>query len=478
MINKYITATILAAITTSHVGAQDARPLPKLVVNITIDQLRTDYLETFLPYYGTEGFKKLFKGGAVYDNAQYTFAPVDRASAIASIFTGTSPYYNGITGNRWLDKASLIPVDCVDDTAYEGLMTRDKSAPTKLESTTVNDELKVATEGKAIVYSIARERDAAILGGGHAADGAFWVDRNNKCWCSSKYYFKKSPDWLDSYNISNITDPAKGNLNSNVTGMALKCVSATGMGADMTPDMLSVTYDAKPPTGKDKDNKKLQEIYVQLDQELATLVSKVEQTVGTSNVLFVLTGTGYCDDKDIDYEKYRIPTGTFYINRTANLLNMYLSAIYGQDKYVEYYYSNQIYLNLKQIEMKRISMADIQSRSQSFLIQNAGVCNAYTSKNMLLSGDNTTSMLRNWYNPDRCGDLIVEVTPGWKLLNEDTKQQYISRESLMAFPIIIYGTGIVPRKVSAPVTIDRIAPTVARAVRIRAPNACSTTPLE
>lgn len=465
-------------VSVGHIDAQETRPLPRLVVNITIDQLRTDYLETFLPHYGTGGFKKLFNGGVVYDNAQYTFAPVDRASAIAAIFTGTSPYYNGITGTRWLDKSTLIPVECVDDQNFEGILTREKSSPTKLATTTVNDELKVATNGEAIVYSIARERDAAILGGGHAADGAFWVDKNNKCWCSSKYYFKKSPDWLDSYNISNITDPNKGNLNSNVTAMALKCVKATGMGRDLTPDMLTVTYDAKPPLDKDKGNKKLQEIYVQLDRELATLVSNVEQSLGRNNVLFVLTGTGYCEDKDIDYTKYKIPTGTVYINRTANLLNMYLSAIYGQDKYVESCYYNQIYLNLKQIEMKRISMADIQSRSQSFLIQNTGICNAYTSKNMLLSGDNTTSMLRNWYNPDRCGDLIVEVTPGWKLLNEDTKQQYISRESLMAFPIIIYGAGVVPRKVSAPVTIDRIAPTIARTMRIRAPNACSTTPLE
>lgn len=478
MINKYITATILAVVTTGHVGAQDARPLPKLVVNITIDQLRTDYLETFLPHYGAEGFKKLFQYGAVYENAQFTFAPVDRSSAIAAIFTGSSPYYNGITGNRWLDKASLIPVGCVDDAAYEGLLTREKSSPTKLETTTVNDELKVATNGEAIVYSVARERDAAVLSGGHAADGAFWVDKDNKCWCSSKYYFKKSPDWLDSYNITTITDPRKGNLNSNVTEMAIKCMTATGMGTDLTPDMLSVTYDAQPPLDKDKGNKKLQEIYVQLDRELAALVSKAEQAVGRSNVFFVLTGTGYCDDKEVDYAKYKIPTGTFYINRTANLLNMYLSAIYGQDKYVEFCYSNQIYLNLKQIEIKRISMADILSRSQSFLIQNAGVCNAFTNKNMLLSGDNTTSMFRNWYNPNRCGDLIVEVMPGWKLLNEDTKQQYISRESLMAFPLIIYGAGVIPRKISTPVTTDRIAPTIARAVRIRAPNACSATPLE
>lgn len=84
MINKYITATLLAAMTGGVAGAQVSRPVPRLVVGITIDQLRTDYVEAFMPSYGTGGFRKLFKEGAVYDNAQYTFAPVDRASSIAS----------------------------------------------------------------------------------------------------------------------------------------------------------------------------------------------------------------------------------------------------------------------------------------------------------------------------------------------------------------------------------------------------------
>ena len=477
MINKYITATILAVVAGGTADAQLAKPMPKLVVNITIDQLRTDYLETFLPYYGSKGFKKLFNEGVVYDNAQYSFSPVDRASAVASVVTGTTPYYHGITGTKWFDKSSLLSVDCVDDNRYDGIFTNEKTSPMKLLSTTVGDELKISTDGEAVVYSVAKDRDAAVLGGGHAADGAFWVDGRNKCWCTSDFYFKKAPEWLDVYNIKNLTDIDKGNVNSFITHIALECVKQGEMGKDPIPDLLTVTYDACPPHGKDKGNKRLQELYMQLDKELETLVANVEESVGRSNVLFVITGTGYCDEKEVDTERYNIPTGTFYINRTASLLNMYLGAIYGQDRYVEASYGNQIYLNLKQIEMKRINMSELQSRSQSFLIQNSGVANAYTSRDLLLSGANTDAKLRNWYNQSRCGDLVVEITPGWKLLNEDTKQQYVSKESQVAFPIIVYGTGVVARRVETPVTVDRIAPTVAKAVRIRAPNACSATTL-
>lgn len=451
--------------------------MPRLVVSITIDQLRTDYLETFMPYYSTQGFKKLLNEGAVYDNAVYTFQPVDRASAVASIFTGTVPRYNGITGTHWLDKSTLFPVDCVDDNSCEGLFTKEKASPHNLTATTIGDELKIQTDGVALVYSIAKDKEAAILSGGHAADGVFWVDHANKCWCSSKFYLKKAPAWMDSYNILNVTDPSKGSVNPEITKLALHCVSSTSMGVDATPDMLNVTYDAKPPVGKDKGNLLLQDTYIQLDREIETLISKIETKVGRGNVLFVLTGTGYCNDKEPDYEKFRIQTGTFYINRTANLLNMYLGALYGSDKYVENCYNNEIYLNTKKIEQKRINMSEILSRSQSFLMQNSGVANALTSRDMLMPNGNSGSKLRNWYNQNRCGDLIVEVTPGWKLLNEDTNQQYTSRESIVAFPVIIYGYGIEAKRVITPITVDCIAPTIARFIRIRAPNACSATPL-
>jgi len=65
-------------------------------------------------------------------------------------------------------------------------------------------------------------------------------------------------------------------------------------------------------------------------------------------VLFVLTSTGYSDEEEEENNgKYRIPTGKFNITRTSNLLNMYLGAVYGNARYVETCYKNQIYLNHK-----------------------------------------------------------------------------------------------------------------------------------
>ena len=99
--NKYLYITLLAVLGFHQEAmAQVVASTPRLVVNITVDQLRADYLETFMPLYGNDGFKKLLKQGKVFASASYDFTPVDRASAIATINTGTTPYYHGIASDR------------------------------------------------------------------------------------------------------------------------------------------------------------------------------------------------------------------------------------------------------------------------------------------------------------------------------------------------------------------------------------------
>ena len=72
---------------------------------------------------------------------------------------------------------------------------------------------------------------------------------------------------------------------------------------------------------------------------------------------------------------------------------------------------------------------------------------------------------------------IVKETARRFAENEETSSSSMSRSSYIPFPIIFYGTNIEAERIVTPVTVERIAPTVARAIRIRAPNACSAEPL-
>lgn len=451
--NRYLSTLIMLTVLNGiEMSAQSLQPAPRLVVNIAVDQLRTDYIEHFSPLYGEDGFRKLLQHGCVYEAASYPFSPVDRASAIASIATGTTPHYNNIVGTQWLDRNTLRPVMCTDDNTYG-------TSPQKIATSTVGDELKISTKGAAIVYSVAQDKDAAVLSAGHAADGAFWMNDKSGQWFTSNYYSKGAQALVRTYNNAGKKKTAIGN--DAVADMSITCVNDMGMGRDDVPDLLSVTLSAK---GTDASlwQSEMEIIYVKLDRTIASLIKKIENKVGSDKVMFVLTSTGYTDEQQVDYQRFRIPTGTFYINRTANLLNMYLGAIYGQAKYVETCFHNQIYLNRKLIEQRHLSYTDVITRSKELLVQSAGVRNVTTSP----------------YSPSVSGDLIIETAPGWQIVNEDNHENYFSRAAFIPFPIIIYGAGVKPAHVTTPATVDRIAPTIAKAIRIRAPNACSSAPLQ
>ena len=196
---KGLLTSLITVLTFTGLQAQSLPTAPKLVVGLTIDQLRTDYLEAFSSLYGERGFKRLWKEGRVFHNAEYTFSGVDRASAMAAIYSGSTPSVNGIISNRWMDVATLRPVNSTDDAAFMGYYTDQTCAPTKLLTSTIADELKIATQGKGIVYAIAPFCDAAIFAAGHAGNGAFWINPTTGKWSGTTYY-GEFPWWASQYN--------------------------------------------------------------------------------------------------------------------------------------------------------------------------------------------------------------------------------------------------------------------------------------
>ncbi len=508
MRNRYLYITLLAVLGWNAEGtAQNGtRQVPRLVVNITIDQLRSDYLETYANYYGANGFKKLLSQGLVYENASYPFVGPDKASAISTIITGTTPSYHSIIGEQWLDRNSLRPIQCTEDPAKPGV-----PSPVQLAVSTLGDELKIATQGSAKIFAISPFKETAILSAGHAADGAVWMDEKSGQWTGSQYYSSNSPQWILSFNeLNTVNEKSKkkewqpliiqqrpdfkhifkgnrryqeyqtsGMINADITELALACVSQQDMGTDDITDLLCLTYyaghfDHKPVT---ECQKELEDTYIRLDKELGSLMARLESRIGKDEVLFMITSTGYSDPNGIDYTQYRIPTGIFYVNRTANLLNMYFGALWGQGQYVETCYDNQLFLNHRLLESKRISLTDASQRAQEFVSQMSGVRNVHTSLQLLNNSNDQFVKVRNSFHSQRNGDILIEIAPGWHLQNEDTNYDRLSQASAPAFPIIIYGAGIPSARVQIPVTTDRIAPTIAKTIHIRAPNACTAEPL-
>lgn len=531
MYHRHLFLTLLTLLATLGTEAEGQTPnagnprngVPRVVVNIMIDQLRSDYLEAFAPLYGKDGLKRLLEEGCVFSAAEYPLAHPDRASAAATIATGTTAADHGIVGMYWMNRETLRPMYCVEDRTVRGRVTTDQFSPKWLNVSTISDELKVATDGEARVYSIAPNADEAILAAGHAADHAVWIDDQTGFWASTSYY-GNLPVWADYRNTrqsleqrlkSTVWTPYnnevgaysyflartpgkpfqhefKGNrryisfktsglVNDEVAATACMAVETSELGDDAVTDYLAITlyagnFEHQPVSTMPLE---IQDTYVRLDRAIAAIISSVEKKTGRGGALFSITSTGYTEEESADLSRFRIPTGTFDMTRATSLLGMYLVAVYGQGNYIESTFGTDIYLNHKLLEDKQINVSECQSRTQDFLLQLSGVKDVYTSQR-LLQGAWTPgiSRMRGGFNPQRSGDVSIQVQPGWRIKTTDPNATVkISRESYIAFPIIFYGTGIAAEKISTEASVDRIAPTLSKAMRIRAPNACTKAPL-
>lgn len=518
-----ILTSLLAVFAMASMQAQEAPAIPRLVVGLTIDQLRMDYIEAFSAMYGDRGFKRLWKEGRVYRNAEYDFVNVDRSSAVASIYTGNTPYVNGIVGNDWLDRSSLRVINCVDDPQFMGIYTSESTSPARLKVSNLSDELMILTQGVAEVYSIAPTREMAVLSAGHASKGAFWINDETGKWSGSTYY-GTFPNWVSSYNDRQGLDFRIGDMtwapflpvnfykylttetkqttfkhkfnderknkyrklktspfaNAEVNRLVNACLNSTPIGQDLIPDLLNLSYYAGNYDHKSSMEcpLEMQDTYVRLDASLAELLDIIDRKVGLANTLFFVTSTGYSDPEPVDPQQYRIPTGEFHVKRCAALLNMYLAAIYGEGQYVEAYHEQEIYLNHKLIEQKQLNLPEIMARSSEFLVQFSGVKEVFSSQRLLLgSWTPELDKVKNRYNPNCSGDLWIEVLPGWTIVRDHSLDTKVVRNVYTSAPLFFMGWNIRPEIIHTPVKIGHIAPTLAHFMRIRAPNASVLPPM-
>ena len=288
MRNRYLYITLLAILGFSAESQGLAiRQTPRLVVSIQIDQLTSDALENYAPAYGDDGLRRLLNQGLVFKHASYTFEPVDAASASATIATGSTPYYHGITASEWFSREAMRQLDILYDREH-------KQSPAQLMVSTLGDEMKVATDGASRVYAFAPTAECAILSAGHAADGAAWIQQGH--WKMSSYYAPVDY-WLRGFCRDYVPD---ADTNMSVAKAAVFCIDKTTVGQDDNVDLLSISLTVKPTIDS----------YLSLDQSLAFIINGITSRIPLERILFVVTCTGIREEEEKDNsnnESFRIP---------------------------------------------------------------------------------------------------------------------------------------------------------------------------
>jgi predicted AlkP superfamily pyrophosphatase or phosphodiesterase len=201
---------LLLAFTCSPLGfAQSTQGPPRLVLVISIDQMRFDYLTRFDALY-KGGFRTLLDRGAVFTNASYRHAATETGPGHSVLLSGRHPSHSGIVANEWYDAYLDRAVNVVDDPVQTTVGGRGRAAsPVNSVGFTVGDVLKARNPLTKVVGVSLKDR-SAILMGGLRADAAYWFENDGGNFITSTFYMEAAPEWLTAWNAQRAPDRFAG----------------------------------------------------------------------------------------------------------------------------------------------------------------------------------------------------------------------------------------------------------------------------
>jgi predicted AlkP superfamily pyrophosphatase or phosphodiesterase len=514
---------------------------PRLVVGIVVEQLKYDQLEKFRDRLGENGIKRLINEGTYFKNASFEYMLTQSAPGHATISTGAEPSSHGITSDSWFIPLKNEMVNSTKDNSVNpvgGSFESGLHSPVNLQASTFSDELAMASKRKSKVFGIGMNPHSSILSAGHAANAAYWFDNSTGTWMSSTYYIDKLPSWVNDFNSMRYADtylngvwdlygPAanysdclpdsnkfesgfnganyfpydlkklrsKGNKKSDfsllqetpfantlTTNFAIDLIKSEKLGKDDVTDYISICYSATDYIGHrfGPSSVEMGDAIFRLDDDIKNLLTYLNDSIGKKNVLVYFTSAHGISEVPTVLDKSKIPSGYFNQNQALQLLRSYLNAVYGEGDWVKGYSERQIFLNRTLIEDARLSLDDVQTKVARFLVQFKGVSAAYPlsafESNDFSSG-NLKKIVNN-FNPQRSGDIIVTLNPGWvekdgeEVTNHNSPYDYDCH-----VPLVWYGWTVNRATVTRKVNMTDIAATLSSLCKIPFPNACSGEPM-
>ena len=318
--------------------------------------------------------------GANFTDCNYDYANTRTAPGHATLFTGAYTNGHGIAANEWWDPKKKRMVTSVedDDTKLVGMngdvgANKEGASPHNLLADTLGDELKLATQGQARVFSVSLKDRAAVLPGGFAADAAYWIDPKSGAWITSTYYFPDLPKWAQDFNSGNraakywdrdwknangdvlrSTAHRKGKDGSDagfyeVIGstpfaneyeleFAKQLVVYENLGAGQATDLLAISLSANDILGHQvgPDSPEMAAMALALDRELADFFNFLGHQIGLANVWIALSADHGVSALPDAAKKLRIPAANLGAGRLEAQINEALTAKFSPGYTVSY----------------------------------------------------------------------------------------------------------------------------------------------
>ncbi len=504
---------------------------PKLVVGIVVDQMRWDYLYRYYSRYTANGgFKRLMGKGFNCNNTLIPYTPTYTACGHAGIYTGSIPAVHGITGNDWFDNDKQQYVYCTEDPGVSTVGSSNAKAgqmsPVNLLTTTICDELKLATNFRSKVIGVALKDRGGILPAGHTANAAYWYDANSGDWITSTYYMKALPNWVNDFNKKKLVDQfyAKGwstlypidtylqstkddnnyeikmlgqtfpynfsslvgknfNLimgtphgNSLTTQFSKNAIEQEQLGMDSITDFLTISYASPDYVGHSfgPNSVEMEDTYLRLDQDLAELLDYLDTRVGKDQYLLFLSSDHGSAHNPRFMKDNKIPAGNADATKMYEALNSGLKSKFGAADLVTGIVNFQVVLNLPVIEgSNRLKIAEINAWILQYLGKEESVAQVFSIADLetTVLNSNIKKMIANGYYKKRSGQIQIVYKPQWlEGFDRGGTSHGLWNPYDAHIPLIWYGWNIQPGSSNQENFMTDIAPTLAALLKIQAPS--------
>jgi hypothetical protein len=502
---------------------------PKLVVGIVVDQMRWDFLYRYYDRYGSSGFKRLMREGANCENTFIPYAQTVTAAGHTTVYTGSVPAIHGIMGNEWFDKALNREVYCTEDKTVKlvGVERGEPMSPANLWTTTICDELRLATNFQSKVIGIAIKDRGGILPAGHSANAAYWYDGSSGNWISSTYYMNELPSWVSQFNskkypdsfyrndwntlypINTYTQSDKDNMpyegkfaheaapvfphelksrmgkdygiirvtpygNSLTLQFSKEALKAEGLGKDGITDFLAVSLSSPDYIGHQfgPNSLEIEDTYLRLDKDLGDFLEFLDKQVGKGQYTVFLTADHGVAHVPGFMREHNIPLRT--LPGMVTPLNKLLQEKFGITPVVKHTANYQLYLNDPLIDSTKSDKEKIKSFIIDYLNKQPDVLIAFDNEEIIEANLPTEvkEMFLKGYNTKRGGDIQLILKAGL-FYGGQTGTTHGSYNPYDAhIPLLWMGWGIKPGRVNREVYMTDIAATLANLLRIQMPSGC------
>jgi predicted AlkP superfamily pyrophosphatase or phosphodiesterase len=538
---KNVCAIFLAVISTGFSAQKNETPQlqrPKLVIGLVVDQMRWDYLYRYYEKYQNDGFKKLLADGYSLNNVHINYIPTYTAIGHTTIYTGSVPGIHGIAGNDWFDKTTGKNVYCTSDESVKPVGSESiksgSHSPKNLWSTTITDELMLATNFQSKVVGVSLKDRASILPAGHNPTGAYWFDDTTGNFITSTYYMQELPKWMKDFNAqknpdqlvkngwntllpiseyfesspdnsawegllgsakiptfpySNLAADFRANRdvirytpfgNTLTLRAAEAAIKGENLGEDAVTDFLAVNLASTDYAGhKFGPNAiEVEDIYLRLDRDLAEFFKYLDKTVGKNQyTVFLSADHGGAHSQGFMAE-HKMATG-FY-GEDNKEFNEKMKAKFKADTLVAKVTNNQVYLDDQVIADNKLDADEVKQYLIDILNKDKSVLFAVDMKKAGASSipEPVRSRIVNGYAWQRSGDIQVIYHDSWLPTYSKLGTTHGSWNSYDShIPLIFMGWGFKPGESNKEYHMTDIAPTLSALLRVQFPSGNIGTPI-